>query len=244
MHLIKIVRSNLETTNMDTTKILQQAESLTTDEEKLMLLAGFIGENMYNLEPTDFIQLLTPLQDITKRRYEENPILDTLSDYMVALIKLAENYIRDERGWLATPLLIKAEDLLSEQPDTDENAQWKCQSYSDIGECYSMNDRRIYAMKAYRQALKYATSEDDKENCEYCLGRLEKPTLKYDPVEDTEAYLAVIDEVERRLYEELKDEPRGMGFCFIYWPAKEALLAEYGIEWHSPSLMNPGVIFD
>ena len=52
---------------MDTTEILQQAENLATDEEKLMLLAGFIGENMDNLEPMDFIQLLTPLQDITKR---------------------------------------------------------------------------------------------------------------------------------------------------------------------------------
>ena len=76
---------------MDTTEILQQAESLTTDEEKLMLLAGFIGDNMDNLEPTDFIQLLTPLQDITRRRYEENPLLDTISDCVVALLKLAEN---------------------------------------------------------------------------------------------------------------------------------------------------------
>lgn len=244
MHLIKIVRSNLKTTIMDTTEILQQAENLATDEEKLMLLAGFIGENMDNLEPMDFIQLLTPLQDITKRIYEENPIQDTLSDYMVALIKLAENYIRDEQGWLSTPLLIKAEELLSEQPDTEENAQWKCQSYSDIGECYSMNLRRPMAKKAYQKALQYATSEDDKENCEYCLGRLEKPMLKYDPIEDSEAYLAVIDDVERRLYEKLKDEHRGMGFCFIYWPAKEAMLAEYGIEWRSPGLMNPGVMFD
>ena len=130
---------------MDTTIILQQAESLTTDEEKLMLLAGFIGENIDDLEPMDLIQLLTPLVDITKRIYEQNPVQDTLSDYVVALVKLAENYIRDERGWLATPLLVKAEELLSEQPDTEENAQWKYRSYSDIGECYSMNTRRLMA---------------------------------------------------------------------------------------------------
>ena len=109
---------------MDTTIILQQAESLTTDEEKLMLLAGFIGENIDDLEPMDLIQLLTPLVDITKRIYEQNPVQDTLSDYVVALVKLAENYIRDERGWLATPLLVKAEELLSEQPDTEENAEY------------------------------------------------------------------------------------------------------------------------
>ena len=229
---------------MDTTTILQQAESLATDEEKLMLLAGFLGENIDNLEAGDFIQLLTPLVAITERIYEQNPVQDTLSDYVIALIKLAENYIRDERGWLATPLLVKAEELLSEQPDTEENAPWKCRSYSDIGECYSMSTRRLLAKKAYQQALHYATTEEDKENCEYSLGRLENPTLQYDPVEDSEAYLSVIDEVERRLYEELKNEPRHMGFCFEYWSAKRDLLAEYGIEWRSPGIMNPRVMFD
>ena len=206
---------------MDTTTILQKAESLMTDEEKLMLLAGFIGENIDDLEPKDLILLLSPLVGITKRIYEQNPVQDTLSDYMVALVKLAENYIRDERGWLATPLLVKAEELLSEQPDTEENAQWKYRSYSDIGECYSMNTRRLMAKKAYQQALHY-----------------------YDPVEDSEAYLSVIDDVERRLYEELKGEPRHMGFCFHYWSAKRDLLAEYGIEWRSPGMMNPRVMFD
>ena len=229
---------------MDTTTILQQAEDLVTDDEKLMLLAGFIGENLDNLEPMDLIQLLTPLVGITKRIYEQNPVQDTLSDYVVALVKLAENYIRDERGWLATPLLVKAEELLNEQPDTEENTQWKCRSYSDIGECYSMNTRRPMAKKAYLQALHYATTEEDKENCEYSLNRLENPMLEYDPVEDSEAYLSVIDDVERRLFEELKDEPRHMGSCFRYWSAKRELLAEYGIEWRSPGMMNPRVMFD
>ncbi|MBR5349678.1 MAG: hypothetical protein IK124_00395, partial [Prevotella sp.] len=88
---------------MDTTTILKQAESLTSDEEKLMLLAGFLGEHMDSLEPKDFIQLLTPLVDITERLYEQNPVQDTLSDYMIALTKLADNYIKEEQGWLATP---------------------------------------------------------------------------------------------------------------------------------------------
>ena len=230
---------------MDTTKILKQAEGLTNDEEKLMLLAGFLGENMDDLEAIDFIQLLTPLVGITERIYEQNPILDTLSDHMTALIKLAENYIKEEQGWLATPLLIKAEELLREQPDTKENAQWKYISYSDIGECYYSNQRRVQAKKAFQQALLYgASAGEDTEDCEYRLQRLEDPMLDYDPVEDSEAYLTVIDEVERRLYEELKDEPRHMGFCFEYWSAKEALLREYGIEWRSPSSMNPRVMFD
>jgi hypothetical protein len=107
-----------------------------------------------------------------------------------------------------------------------------------------MNTRRLMAKKAFQKALQHASTEDDKENCEYNLNRLENPSLKYDPVEDSDAYLSVIDEVERRLYEQLKGEPRYMGFCFRYWSAKRDLLAEYGIEWRSPGIMNPRVIFD
>lgn len=44
--------------------------------------------------------------------------------------------------------------------------------------------------------------------------------------------------------EQLKDEPRGMGFCHIYWSTKRAALARRGIEWRSPSAMNPRVMFD
>ena len=55
------------------------------------------------------------------------PVLeDTLSDYVVALVKLAENYIKDEQGWQATPLLFKAEELLRLQPDSEENAEDRC----------------------------------------------------------------------------------------------------------------------
>ena len=35
-----------------------------------------------------------------------------------------------------------------------------------------------------------------------------------------------------------------MGFCHSYWSAKRAALARRGIEWRSPSAMNPRVIFD
>ena len=229
---------------MKTVDILKQAENLTNDEEKIMLLAKFIGDNYDDLEVRDFIQLLTPLVDITERRYEHDQNLDSLSDYTTALTKLAEYYIKDEQTWKATPLLEKAEELLRECADSEENVHWKFSTYSQIAECYNTNQRRIMAKKAYQHALQYATSEEDKEDCEYSLNRLENPTLKYDPVEDTDGYLAVIDEVECRLYEKLKNQPRGMGFCFEYWSAKRDLLAEYGIEWRSPGVMNPRVMFD
>lgn len=69
-------------------------------------------------------------------------------------------------------------------------------------------------------------------------------TLKTDPVQATEKWEEVIYDVEVEVDEELKDEPRGMGFCFGYWSAKKAALARRGIEWKSPSAMNPRVMFD
>lgn len=68
--------------------------------------------------------------------------------------------------------------------------------------------------------------------------------LKKDPVEWTERFEQVIDEVEQEVDLRLRNEPRGMGFCFVYWPAKTAALAARGVEWRSPHRMNPRVIFD
>ncbi len=68
--------------------------------------------------------------------------------------------------------------------------------------------------------------------------------LAVDPVEYTEQWENIIDEVEARVGKELADEPREMGFCFTYWHVKAGILQEYGIEWRSPTLMNPRVMFD
>lgn len=68
--------------------------------------------------------------------------------------------------------------------------------------------------------------------------------LAVDPVEYTEQWEKIIDEVEAHIGEELADEPRCMGFCFRYWALKKRILQEYGIEWRSPSQMNPHVMFD
>ena len=68
--------------------------------------------------------------------------------------------------------------------------------------------------------------------------------LKFDPVERSERWEEIIYEVEKECDKRLKGEPRGMGFCFAYWSVKKAVLAQYGIDWHSPSAMNPRVMFD
>ena len=76
-----------------------------------------------------------------------------------------------------------------------------------------------------------------------CWNRLDG-ILKTDPVQATAEWEDVIYDVEKEVDEQLKDEPRGMGFCFSYWSAKRAALARRGIEWRSPSAMNPRVMFD
>lgn len=90
----------------------------------------------------------------------------------------------------------------------------------------------------YYRNIKYADSGD--------FASIEqRGNLKHDPIEWSAEYERVIDEVEKKVGELLSDEPRGMGFCFSYWNTKANVLSEYyGIEWRSPAIMNPGVIFD
>lgn len=66
--------------------------------------------------------------------------------------------------------------------------------------------------------------------------------LKHDPVEMSEEYLAVIDEVEELI--EKNRTLKGMGSCFEIWELKEKYLLERGIFWKSPQVLNPRVMFD
>lgn len=69
--------------------------------------------------------------------------------------------------------------------------------------------------------------------------------LRADPVEFTERWEKIYYDLSDELDRMLADEPRRMGYCFMYWEAKARLLREaYGIEWRSPHAMNPGVMFD
>ena len=67
-------------------------------------------------------------------------------------------------------------------------------------------------------------------------------SLKHDPVEMTEEYLAVIDEIEEKV--EKSRTTYGHGSCFEVWSLKKSYLLEHDIEWHTPSELNPRVLFD
>ena len=66
--------------------------------------------------------------------------------------------------------------------------------------------------------------------------------LRHDPVEMAEEYLAVIDEVDEKI--EKNREYHGFGSCHHVWSLKTDYLAEKGITWHSPGVLNPKVRFD
>ena len=69
--------------------------------------------------------------------------------------------------------------------------------------------------------------------------------LKRDPIEWSADYENSIDEANKKIHSLLEKYPRGMGFCFAYWQTKKQILHEnYGIEWKSPAIMNPKVLFD
>lgn len=69
-------------------------------------------------------------------------------------------------------------------------------------------------------------------------------SLAFDPIQRTAQWEEVIYDVEKEVNSLLKNEPRCMGFCHLYWSAKRQVLEKYGIAWRSPSAMNPRVMFD
>ena len=76
---------------------------------------------------------------------------------------------------------------------------------------------------------------------EFC--RKYHKSLKFDPVERSEKWEEVIYDASEKAIQEC-GEPGHMGYCFGYWSALSAALAEYGIDWRSPARMNPRVMFD
>ena len=65
-----------------------------------------------------------------------------------------------------------------------------------------------------------------------------------DAVEYSDRYLLIEREMETLVRAET-GEGDYLGFCHLFWEVKKRVLWEkFGIEWHSPSDRNPGVIFD
>lgn len=127
--------------------------------------------------------------------------------------------------------LIDDQDL-AEDMDIDE--------YEGSPEAYV----RQYTVKDHKKSMeKVLDYLDPKVSMEqWC--RKYNVRLKFDPVERSEEWEKCIYDVEAECNRKLKHEKVGMGFCYSYWSTKKSVLAKHGIEWNSPSTMNPRVIFD
>lgn len=72
--------------------------------------------------------------------------------------------------------------------------------------------------------------------------------IKYDPIEDTEEYKNIVQELEKKIEARMSFENisiNKLGSCHAYWDLKKSILkTDYDIKWMSPAELNPEVIFD
>jgi hypothetical protein len=115
----------------------------------------------------------------------------------------------------------------------------------DFDESLKSNYDRYYFREVDQLIYRFAWIMDNPKSAlaQECWDKL-GGMLKVDPIQALPEWEDVIYDVEQELEEELKDEPRGMGFCYGYWSAKRAALAKRGIDSNPPPSMNRGVIFD
>lgn len=65
-----------------------------------------------------------------------------------------------------------------------------------------------------------------------------------DSIESTQAYIEAMRHIKPILDDEFPKDDVVMGTCHRYWARKKELLKQRGIDWKSPSEMNPDIIFD
>ena len=67
---------------------------------------------------------------------------------------------------------------------------------------------------------------------------------KRDPIEDDPKYKDILLSVDKEIDKQLGDF-RPMGYCHVYWSMKKQILKEkHGIEWLSPTDLNPTKEYD
>ena len=70
-----------------------------------------------------------------------------------------------------------------------------------------------------------------------------------DPVEQTELFKKIADEletkIELRLLQEYKGIPPKNGWSYTYWEMKKEILKnDYNIDWKSPIDLDPDIVYD
>jgi hypothetical protein len=69
--------------------------------------------------------------------------------------------------------------------------------------------------------------------------------MQVDTQENDPKYKEIFESVEAELEKKFHNVRRSLGFCHLYWGEKKAILwKKHGIDWKSPSEMNPDTLFD
>lgn len=157
--------------------------------------------------------------------------------------------------------------LLKNLDDPDEGPLGKALACNAMLEQLSQYDTPRFVLELLRQEKAWLEESDEKsdnltaEDVQRDIERLEDYIdcddlsmeefchkwdrhLLFDPVERTQKWEDIWFDVEEECDRMTANDPRGMGFCFGYWAAKHSILKKYGIDWKSPHMMNPRVIFD
>ena len=176
-------------------------------------------------------------------------------------------HAQDQEIHKNVPLAKEALALLENLDDPEEGPLGKAYACNAILEQLSEYDTPRFALEILRRELAWLRESEEEsdglqaEDVEADIARLEAYIdseglsmdafcreygrhLRFDPVERTSRWEDLYFDVEEECFRRLKGVPRGMGFCFPYWAAKRDVLRKYGIDWKSPHMMNPHVMFD
>ena len=165
---------------------------------------------------------------------------DTLTDSIAALRFLAEAYRGMGRMALCATFYGEILELATVLKGT---YKVKTEDISDI--FYSaLRARNYYVDDDCDDLVKNAVTLMPEEAVYSMLEerRARRRTLRSDPVEMTDEYLRVIDEVEEKI--DATRKTFGHGSCYEVWMLKREYLAERGIKWSSPAELNPKFRFD
>ena len=85
-------------------------------------------------------------------------------------------------------------------------------------------------------------SDDDVQNLIRHAALTAKKSLTADPAEHTPEYAELIFDLHETIFSAFDDEQmKKDDFCFAFWAAKKAYLANHGIKWQTPAALNPSL---
>ena len=191
---------------------------------------------------------------------------EKLVEQILTNVKVMGENAEEMRIWKNLPLAKETFELIKQVGD-DEGPLGRAMGCEMVVEKLSQYDAPRFTLEMLHYELEQLQMAEEKsedlteEEVKEHIAELERfvdiEHVSYEDYKERSSRFLDFDEIERMpLWEEINyeieaeidkllgDEPRGMGFCFIYWSVKRSVLAKHGIEWRDPHQMNPRVMFD